>query len=75
LIDLLPSDATACGSTAAVAVAERSVKGRCVWMWRTALARRSVRGNLGCLLHPATRRATGVRRSTARFRAWWAVAD
>jgi len=39
-----------------------------------AIARRSDRGNPGCLLHPATRRATGVQRSTARFRAWWAVA-
>jgi len=32
-------------------------------------------GILGCLLHPAIRRATGVRRWAARFRAWPTVAD
>jgi len=36
----------------------------------TEIARRSDAGSPVCLLHPAIRRATGVRRSAAHFRAW-----
>jgi len=42
--------------------------------WTAEVARRSDPGYPGCLLHPATRRATGVRWWAARFRAWPGVA-
>jgi hypothetical protein len=41
----------------------------------TGIARRSGTGNTAYLLHPATRRAVGVRGSVARFRAWRNVRD
>src|SRR6056297_1508513 len=42
-------------------------------MWTVGVARRSRPGSPGRLLHPATRRATGVRWSAAHFRAWRAA--